>query len=101
MSLTRADVENIAKLARLEITEEEVSGLVKGLSRIIDFVEHLSEAPVDNVTPMAHPLAMNQRLREDRVTESNQRDDFQENAPAVEALSRAPRHRLTVSPRLR
>ena len=85
MSLTRKDVENIARLARLEITEEEMSGLVKNLSSILDFVEHLAVAPVDDVTPMAHPLAMNQRLRADEVTEPNRRGDFQKNAPAVEA----------------
>lgn len=85
MSLTRNDVENIARLARLEITGEEMSGLVKNLSSIIDFVEQLSEAPVDDVVPMAHPLDMNQRLRPDEVTESDQRDDFQKNAPATEA----------------
>lgn len=85
MSLTRTDVENIARLARLEITEPEMAGLVKTLSNIIDFVEQLSAAPVDDVTPMAHPLSMNQRLRVDEVTEPNLRDDFQKNAPVVEA----------------
>ncbi len=85
MSLTRKDVEDIARLARLEITGEEMSGLVRHLSSILDFVEQLSVAPVDDVTPMAHPLDMNQRLRVDKVTEENRRDDFQKNAPAVEA----------------
>ena len=85
MSLTREDVEKIAMLARLEIAESEMSGFVTNLSRIIDFVEQLSQAPVENVAPMAHPLDMNQRLREDRVTESDEREQFQENAPAVEA----------------
>ncbi len=85
MSLTRKDVENIARLARLEIAEHEMAGLVKNLSSIIDFVEQLSGAPVDGVMPMAHPLAMNQRLREDKVTEPDERDEFQKNAPAVEA----------------
>ncbi|NNF66496.1 MAG: Asp-tRNA(Asn)/Glu-tRNA(Gln) amidotransferase subunit GatC [Gammaproteobacteria bacterium] len=85
MSLTRKDVENIAWLARLEITDEEMSGFVENLSSIIDFVEQLSAAPVDDVLPMAHPLDMNQRLRDDVVTEPNERERFQQNAPAVEA----------------
>lgn len=85
MSLTRKDVEDIARLARLEITEEEMSGLISNLSSIIEFVEHLSIAPVDDVTPMAHPLDMNQRLRADEVTEADRRDEFQRNAPATEA----------------
>lgn len=85
MSLTRKNVEDIARLARLEIAEEEMQGLVSNLSSILDFVEQLSAAPVDDVTPMAHPLDMHQRLRVDEVTESDRRDDFQKNAPATEA----------------
>ena len=85
MSLTRKEVENIAWLARLEIADEQMSGFVENLSKIIDFVEQLSGAAVGDVVPMAHPLDMNQRLRADRVTESNERDRFQENAPAIEA----------------
>ncbi|MBT8429962.1 MAG: Asp-tRNA(Asn)/Glu-tRNA(Gln) amidotransferase subunit GatC [Gammaproteobacteria bacterium] len=84
MSMTRKDVEDIARLARLEITGEEMSGLVRNLSSILEFVEQLSVAPVDDVTPMAHPLDMNQRLRMDEVTEPDRRDDYQKNAPATE-----------------
>ncbi len=85
MSLTREEVEKIALLARLEISDEEMSGFVENLSNIIDFVEQLAAAPVDGVTPMAHPLDMHQRLRADDVSEADQRDLFQQNAPAVEA----------------
>ncbi|MDH3647296.1 MAG: Asp-tRNA(Asn)/Glu-tRNA(Gln) amidotransferase subunit GatC [Gammaproteobacteria bacterium] len=85
MSLTRKDVENIAWLARLEIAEEQMPDFVETLSRIVDFVEQLSDAPVADALPMAHPLDMNQRFREDRVTERDERDHFQKNAPAVEA----------------
>ena len=57
MSLTRAQVEGIAHLARLEITEAQMPVYVDSLSRIIDFVEQLAAADTGGVEPMAHPLA--------------------------------------------
>ncbi len=54
------------------------------LSRIVDFVDQLSQADTENVVPMAHPLHASQRLRPDKVTEPNDRDHVQENAPLVE-----------------
>jgi aspartyl-tRNA(Asn)/glutamyl-tRNA(Gln) amidotransferase subunit C len=86
VTLTRRDVENIAHLARLQITEAELPVYVKSLSSILAFVEQLSAAPTEDVVPMAHPLEDQvQRLRVDRVTESDRRDAYQPNAPAVEA----------------
>jgi aspartyl-tRNA(Asn)/glutamyl-tRNA(Gln) amidotransferase subunit C len=86
VTLTRRDVENIAHLARLEITEAELPTYVSSLSAILAFVEQLSAAPTDDVAPMAHPLeGQVQPLREDRVTESDRRAAYQANAPAVEA----------------
>ena len=84
MALTRKEVENIAYLARLEITDEEIAGFVDNLSRIIDFVDQLEAAPTDDVDPMAHPLRMTQPLRSDEVTEPDLRDRYQLNAPATE-----------------
>ncbi len=86
MSLTRRDVENIAHLARLQITEAEMPVYVGSLSAILEFVEQLSNAATEGVTAMAHPLeGQVQPLREDRVTESDRRDAYQANAAAVEA----------------
>ncbi|MGH8252132.1 MAG: Asp-tRNA(Asn)/Glu-tRNA(Gln) amidotransferase subunit GatC [Steroidobacteraceae bacterium] len=86
MTLTRRDVENIAHLARLEITDAELPVYVESLSAILAFVEQLSGAATDGVLPMAHPLeGQVQPLRDDRVTESDHRDRYQANAPAVEA----------------
>lgn len=84
MSLSRNEMHNIAHLARLEFAEEEVAALVDDLSRIIDFVEQLSQANTDDVLPMAHPLEMVQRLRADEVTETDQHRKFQQNAASVE-----------------
>ena len=86
MTLTRRDVENIALLARLEITDAELPIYVGSLSAILAFVEQLSAAPTAEVVPMAHPLeGQSQPLREDCVTESDRHEAYQANAPAVEA----------------
>ncbi len=86
MNLTRKDVESIAHLARLAITEPELAAYVSTLSRIITFVEQLNAADTREVEPMAHPLSgQTQRLRPDEVTERDARERHQKNAPLVEA----------------
>jgi aspartyl-tRNA(Asn)/glutamyl-tRNA(Gln) amidotransferase subunit C len=70
-------------LARLELSDDEYAESVEKLSKIVDFVDQLAAADTDDVLPMAHPLDAVQRLRPDEVTETDQRDYFQENATAV------------------
>ena len=84
MSLDKDQVQQIAVLARLKLTDDEFAETVDKLSRIVDFVDQLSHADTENVVPMAHPLNEAQRLREDAVTEPNDRDHVQQNAAAVE-----------------
>ena len=71
-------------LARLRLADEEFAETVDKLSRIVDFVDQLSAAPTDEVVPMAHPLNQVQRLRADQVTEADDREHIQQNAPSVE-----------------
>jgi len=71
-------------LARLKLADDEFDETVDKLSRIVDFVDQLSQAETEGVVPMAHPLNESQRLRADEVTESNQREALQENASSVE-----------------
>jgi aspartyl-tRNA(Asn)/glutamyl-tRNA(Gln) amidotransferase subunit C len=86
MSLEAKDVANIAHLARLAITEQEMPVYASGLSKIIKFVEQLDAADVASVQPMAHPLAGQvQRLRSDEITEADEHEKYQQNAPRVEA----------------
>jgi aspartyl-tRNA(Asn)/glutamyl-tRNA(Gln) amidotransferase subunit C len=86
MSLSRSDVERIAHLARLRISEAEAEGYAGSLSRILAFVEQLSAADTRDVLPLAHPLAgERQRLRADVVDERDRHARLQENAPRVEA----------------
>ncbi|MCG7911416.1 MAG: Asp-tRNA(Asn)/Glu-tRNA(Gln) amidotransferase subunit GatC, partial [Candidatus Thiodiazotropha taylori] len=73
MSLDRSDVEKIAHLARLALDENQVEGYAAELSNILALVEQLEAADTDNIEPMAHPLHMAQRLRQDQVTEPDRR----------------------------
>jgi aspartyl-tRNA(Asn)/glutamyl-tRNA(Gln) amidotransferase subunit C len=84
MSLSSDDVAKIAHLARLAMTPEESASLGRELSNILDLVAQMEAVDTADVAPMAHPLEMAQRLREDRVTETDQRDRYQAVAPAVE-----------------
>ena len=84
MSLDKDQVQQIAVLARLKLADEEFGETVDKLSRIVDFVDQLSQASTEAVVPMAHPLDVAQRMRPDEVSEEIDRDHFQENAPSVE-----------------
>ena len=86
MKLTRQDVEKIAHLARLSITEQEMPVYVTSLSSIVNFVYELSRVQTGEVEPMAHPLdGQHQGLRSDVVSESDNHEKYQANAPAVQA----------------
>jgi aspartyl-tRNA(Asn)/glutamyl-tRNA(Gln) amidotransferase subunit C len=86
MSLNRRDIENIAELARLALSENEVPVYVESLSRIMALVGELERADTSAVEPMAHPLpGQQQRLRADVVTETDQHTLYQRNAPQTQA----------------
>jgi aspartyl-tRNA(Asn)/glutamyl-tRNA(Gln) amidotransferase subunit C len=86
MALTRAQIENIAHLARLELQPAELAVYQQSLSSIFDFVGELDKADTASVAPMAHPLpGQSQRLRPDVVTETDHREINQRNAPQVAA----------------
>ena len=86
MSLTRDDIQHIAHLARLNLSEAEVPVYLESLSSILAFVGELERAQTTGIAPMAHPLAgLSQRLRADENLEHDQRERYQRNAPQVEA----------------
>lgn len=85
MSLTAEEVNKIAHLARLGIEAGDVDAYAKDLSGILALVEQMNEVETDAVLPMAHPLDQAQRLRPDAVTETDQHELFQAQAPQVEA----------------
>jgi len=84
MALDQNDIDKIAHLARLQIDEKDKPEYVRNLSDILGFVEQMNGVDTAAVTPMAHPLDAVQRLRQDIVTEENQREKFQAIAPQAE-----------------
>ena len=84
MALDKEDVVKIAHLARLQVADSEIDATTERLSSILGMIEQLQAAPTDGIEPMAHPTDAVQRLREDVVTESNHRDQYQSIAPATE-----------------
>lgn len=85
MSFTTQDVKKIAHLARLEMSEQDLSTFAPQINDMLGMINQLNQANTDNIAPMAHSLDLSQRLRGDQVTEANQREKFQAIAPAVEA----------------
>jgi len=85
VTISRADIEKVAVLARIRLDDEQIPALENDLSNILSLVDQLSAANTDNVEPLAHPLDAVQRLRADEVTESNQREAFQAIAPVTES----------------
>ncbi|AUM14037.1 Asp-tRNA(Asn)/Glu-tRNA(Gln) amidotransferase subunit GatC [Ketobacter alkanivorans] len=84
MALDKEDLIKIAHLARLQVADNEIEATTVRLSSILGLIEQLQAAPTDGIEPMAHPTDAVQRLREDVVTETNHRDEYQKIAPATE-----------------
>lgn len=85
MSLANDDVRRIAALARVAITADESAQVLERLNRVLALIEEMRAIDVSGVEPMAHAQELGQRLREDKVTESDQHALYQSVAPAVEA----------------
>lgn len=84
MSVTGDTIREIAQLARLRVNDNELAALTGSFNAILDLFEQLQAAPTDGVEPMANPLDASQALRDDQVTEENQREELQAVAPLVE-----------------
>lgn len=85
MALSESDVKKVAHLARIALSPEELPGHIKNLSKILDLVEQMNTVDTTGIEPMAHPQDITQPLREDIVTETNQREKMQCCAPLTEA----------------
>ncbi len=84
MSVTSDTISEMAQLARLRVTDEELPSVTESFNAILDLFEQLQAATTDAVEPMANPLDATQVLRADEVTEANARDALQAVAPLVE-----------------
>jgi aspartyl-tRNA(Asn)/glutamyl-tRNA(Gln) amidotransferase subunit C len=85
MALERSDVEKIAHLARLGVSDDDIPRTTEALNSILGLVDQMQAVDTDGIDPLAHPLEATQRLRADVVTEENRRDAYQAIAPAVES----------------
>lgn len=84
MALTTDNVKQIAHLARVGLTEDDLEPLRDSLSTVLGLVEQLNAIDTNGVEPMAHPGNAELRLRPDEVSEDNQREALQAPAPATE-----------------
>lgn len=85
MSLSQQDVQRIARLSRIEVSSSEAESVRNRLDNILGFIAQLQSVDTTGVEPMAHAVDVVQRLREDKVTETDQRASFQAIAPETEA----------------
>ncbi|MEG3592225.1 MAG: Asp-tRNA(Asn)/Glu-tRNA(Gln) amidotransferase subunit GatC [Pseudomonadota bacterium] len=81
MKIKPEQINKIAYLARLKIDKAEAASYANTLSEIFELVEQMNAIDTDGVEPLLHPIEVIQRLREDVVTEKNERKSFQKIAP--------------------
>jgi aspartyl-tRNA(Asn)/glutamyl-tRNA(Gln) amidotransferase subunit C len=84
MALSLDDVRRIAYLARIEVNDAETAAVLDKLTGIFGMIEELQKIDTAGVEPMSHAQDIPLRLREDKVTETDQRELFQSIAPQVE-----------------
>ncbi len=80
MSIKKIDLEYIASLSKLAFEGQELKNYTRQISDILEMIQQLQKVDTTKIKPMAHPMNMNQRIREDLVTEVNKRDEYQKNA---------------------
>ncbi len=92
MSLSKKDVEHVANLARLGLTEPEKETLTKQLSDILGFAETINKLPTEGVPPTSHSIPMKNIFREDKVSPFVDADAIIANAPVEEShMFKVPR----------
>ena len=85
MSLTLEQVQRIAHLARIEVSEGEARAVLGHLNGIFELIEQMQAVDTRGVEPMAHAQDVSQRLRDDVVSEADRRDAYQAVAPETAA----------------
>lgn len=89
MSLDLSDVKRLARLAQLDLSEDQATRTLDKLNGIFTLVEQMRAVDTAGIEPLNHPIAAYQsnvalRLRQDEVTEPNRRDEYQKAAPATQ-----------------
>lgn len=84
MSLSQKELEHLAGLARIELSEENLSTYLEQLNSILEYVEPLKNLQLDNVEPTIYGISLNNVLREDEVKPSITQEEALANAPEGE-----------------
>lgn len=85
MALSTEDIKKIAHLARIEVSDGDAVATLTKLTGILGLIEQMQAVNTEGIVPMSHSQDVVQRLREDVVTETNQRETFQAIAPLTDA----------------
>lgn len=83
MALSIEDIKKIAHLARIEVNDSDAAATLTKLTGILGLIEQMQAVNTEGIVPMSHSQDVVQRLREDVVTQTNQREAFQQIAPAL------------------
>ena len=84
MTIDIKTVQDIARLARLELDSSQTDKYANELNNILQLVEQMNEVDTDSVKPMTHPFDATLRMRTDEVKESNKRESLQAHSPSTE-----------------
>ncbi len=87
MEITKQDIEHIAKLSMLNLSENEIEGYAKDMQEIMEFAQTINEINTDNVSESAFALDSYNVFRKDEVRESLDRDLLLENAPSTNGVA--------------
>ena len=83
MALSIEDIKKVAHLARIEISDADANSTLSKLTGILGLIEQMQAVDTVGIEPMSHSQDLSQRLRDDVVTRTNLRDEFQKNAPTL------------------
>lgn len=84
MSIDSSEIEKIAWLARLSLDRDEIPNSIRDMDKILALVGQMNSLDTSGIEPLAHPMEITARLRADVITETDQRELFQQIAPSVE-----------------
>jgi aspartyl-tRNA(Asn)/glutamyl-tRNA(Gln) amidotransferase subunit C len=83
MALSTEDIKKIAHLARIEVNDSDAAATLTKLSGILGLIEQMQAVDTTGIVPMSHSQELSQRLRDDVVTKTNLRNEFQKTAPVL------------------
>lgn len=84
MSVSENDIHNTAKLARIDISADQIPNVTQGINDVLNLIDQMQNADTSEIKPLAHPHDATQRLREDKVTAVDEREKLMKNAPERE-----------------